>query len=335
MFNRKGISLVELIVVTAGLAGVALVGMQISKNLFKTTSKSNFDSETLLINNEINAILSDTAKCFTALGGKNALSTTTGINSINNKFFSAASGSAPSSGYGNANLTIQNYALEATATNISANNSFLLINFQNKQILKGNSGPSTITKKVNLHVEVDGSNNIVKCRSLSSSSSDIWTRGIGADIFYTGGKIGIGTNSPQATLDIAGGIKLGSETDVTVCDANTEGTQRFNKTSHQIEHCGYNAGPPARYSWYRVVSEEITANYTYFQPSVSCASGGTEGNTDYSIPHSTCTGVNNGTRYYSSGYSTGNCNALNGCNWTVQCTSNRIASVVDFSCTND
>lgn len=236
MKKINGFSLVELLIVVAGLAVVAVVSMQIQKNQNKTSAKGNFDSDVLLTTNEINAILSDPTKCFSTLGGKNALSEVTGIDSINtNKYYSVASGAAPASGYGNSNFKITSYVLSATAADVSANNSFLLINFENKQILKGATGPNTITKKINLYVEVDANKNITKCRSLSSSSTDIWSRGSGSDIFYNGGKTGIGTISPAVILDIAGEIKVANTG--AICNSSIEGSIRYNSTSKVMEFC--------------------------------------------------------------------------------------------------
>lgn len=248
--NRIGFSLIELMIVVAGLAGVAVVGMQLQKTQERSSSKGKLESDILLTTNEINAILSDPAKCLTTLGGKNAVSTTNGINVINgNKYFSVASGSAPTNGYGNSNLLIQNYELSATNAEVSSNNSALIINYQNKNILKGSSGPSNISKKINLYVEVDASKNITTCRSLSSSSTDIWSRGTGSDIYYTGGNVGIGTNAPVTSLQVAGAIMPGDQTQAITCNVSTEGSQRYNKTLHQMEYCGYNAGPPVSYAW--------------------------------------------------------------------------------------
>ncbi len=237
--EKNGFSLVELLIVSAGLLGIAVVGMQISKSQNASAVKSKFDSDIILTTNEINAILSDPAKCLATLNGRNALSTTSGINAINsNKFHSVASGSAPSGGYGNSNLQITSYSLSATAAEVTGKNSTLLINYQNKDILRGTSGPATVTKKVNLFVEVDSSNNITYCRSLSTSSTDIWTRGSGSAIYYNGGNVGIGTNTPQVMMDVSGPIKAGNQTAGSSCTSAQVGSMGVDSITKKILHCG-------------------------------------------------------------------------------------------------
>lgn len=232
--SAKGFTLIEVVIAAAALAGLALVGMQLQKSNSKSTTKNSFDSETTLVTNEMVAILSDPDKCLATLGGRNAQSTTTGINSINGKFNSIASGSSPANGYGNANLEIANYELNATPAEVASNNSKLNIIYKNKNILKGQE---TIKKSINLYVDVDGANNITKCRSLSSSSSDIWTRGANGNIYYSGGNVGVNTNSPSVSLDVNGGIRPGSS-GVTIGSACTgEGTFAYDIAEHSPVYC--------------------------------------------------------------------------------------------------
>lgn len=278
--NNSGFSLVEIMIAAAALAGLAVVGMKLSGMLTKSNTKASFDSEVSLAINEINAILSDPAKCSATLSGRNAVSTTSGITNINgNKFYSLESGSPVAvRGYGNANIVIASYALNATAAEVASNNSKLSINFQNKNILKGTSGQTIISKKINLFVNVDATNKITNCRSLSTSSTDIWTRGSGSTIFYSSGNVGINNNAPATTLDVGGGIKAGDQNQVTVCNAATEGTQRYNKNIHAIEFCGYNAGPPVYYYWKSLGAPSLTCTSVIASDwsqniSVSCPSG--------------------------------------------------------------
>ena len=61
------------------------------------------------------------------------------------------------------------------------------------------------------------------------------------------GNVGIGTTAPGAMLDVAGGIRPGSETTVTACglgSANGEGTQRYNSSTKIMEFCNGTAWMP-------------------------------------------------------------------------------------------
>jgi len=204
LFKSLGFSLVELLIVGAGLAALATVGMQFISNMNKNTTRNVFQSEVNLITSDIVAFLSDPAKCFATLGGKNALNTSIGIiNNVNNRYYVASHSLAPANGYGNGQVKIDSYSIRSTATDINSNLSNLNINFQTKQILKGSAGASTIPSVVRLYVEVDANNIILKCRSLSASKADIWTRKDNSNsIYYNLGKVGIGTNDPESNLHV-------------------------------------------------------------------------------------------------------------------------------------
>ena len=57
-----------------------------------------------------------------------------------------------------------------------------------------------------------------------TTTGDVWIKG----------SVGIGTTDPQTKLDVSGGVKMGNET---TCSAYTEGTQRYNSVSKQMEFC--------------------------------------------------------------------------------------------------
>lgn len=233
-YKKNGFGLVEVLIAAGLLGGLALVATYLFQMQSRNSTKANLDSDVLLITNEIVAILSDQTKCTNIFFGRNALSTTTGITNINTKYYTIGSGSAPSGGYGNGKVQIDNYTISSTPTELLNQHAVLNIFFKNKTVLKGSSGPSNVAKKINLHVEVDSSNNILRCRSLSSSSTDIWTRGTGGDIYYTG-DVGIGTSNPQASLDVAGTVKIGTST--ASCSSASEGTMKYDYASKNMQFC--------------------------------------------------------------------------------------------------
>jgi prepilin-type N-terminal cleavage/methylation domain-containing protein len=243
--NNRGFSLVELMIVVAMLGGVSMLATNIGKQSTKSSTKFQFDSDTIQIVNEITGILSSSSKCLSNLNNKNALSDT--LSSINvNQYYIASHASAPAGGYGNGGVKIDSYSIGATQAEVDANTSWLSITFQNKNIL---GGQSTITKKIKLYVTVNASNIITACNAVASGSGSSQWVSAGPDIYYPTGNVGIQTSTPLVALDVAGGIRAGDQMQVALCNSTTEGTQRYNKTTHLMEYCGYNIGPPVTYTW--------------------------------------------------------------------------------------
>ena len=223
--HSRGFTLVELMVVAGLLGGLALVMMNISKQSTKSSTKLQFDTDISITTSEINGILSDPAICLATFGS--SVSPT----NINAKYFTIASGSAPTGGYGNSGLQITSYTLTGTSPD-----GVLTIAYQNKNILKGTTGPTTVSKKIDINFQgVLGS--VTACKSLSTSSTNIWSLGNGTDIYYSGGNVGVGTNAPVAKLDVAGEIRPGSSgvTIGSVC--LNEGSFAYDIGAHAPVYC--------------------------------------------------------------------------------------------------
>lgn len=244
--NDRGVSLVELVIIIGILGGVSLLVMNLTKQTNKSSTKYQFDSEILLVTNEINGMLSDPNRCLTTFTNATQAaypanpvldavpanitnpSGIAGIPSISRRY------TLTGGPYGNGGIKIESYSLDLSVTP----DPVLTINFQKKAIL----GSGTIPKTIKLQVEKNGSGIITTCRAISTASTDIWSHGTGVngnDIFYAG-KVGIGISTPSVQLDIDGGIRSGSSTVVTACGlgkANGEGTTRYNYTTHAMEYC--------------------------------------------------------------------------------------------------
>ncbi|WP_408098954.1 hypothetical protein ACJVC5_08550 [Peredibacter sp. HCB2-198] len=105
-----------------------------------------------------------------------------------------------------------------------------------------------------LEIAHTNANTDVSYLSMHSLGNTAWTQGIQGSNFVisntsgaaktyndnerltitAAGSVGIGTTNPQATLEVNGGIKLGS---MTACGAAQEGSQRYNSTLKIMEFC--------------------------------------------------------------------------------------------------
>lgn len=202
--NNTGFGLVEVIVAAGILAALGVVLMNLNKQSATTLVKSKVDQESLLVINEMVSILSDPVNCMASLGGRNAETTVAGT--ITRLVHKGQTKFAVNTESGDAGLKVLSYSLNASAPGVSlaTNTTNLSIHFERKKIQAGNGN---IIKNMRLHVEVDSSKNITNCRSLSSASTDIWSRGNAGDIFYSGGRVGVGIDSPRGALEVIGGVR--------------------------------------------------------------------------------------------------------------------------------
>lgn len=238
MWNKitHGFSLIELMVIVGMLAGLSLVVMNISKQSAKSSSKYQFDSEIMLITNEINGILSDPNKCLTTFTNATQaaspatptvptanITNPTGIAGIPSTVRKYTLAGGP---YGNGGVVITSYLLDLAATP----DPLLIINFQKKSIL----GSGTTPKTIKLYVEKTAAGIVSLCRSMSTASVDIWSHGSGTDINYIG-YVGIGTVSPNANLEVVGEVKVGNSG--IACSGTNKGAQRYNAGSDMMEYC--------------------------------------------------------------------------------------------------
>lgn len=173
MFKRKnGFTLVELLIVVAGVSGLALVSVSLSKMNIKSSAKYTFDSDVQAISNELSTELSTPSKCAASLAGSNALASTNSITNISGKYFIDSDPSAPNTGYGASNLKIDSYSVSSTTADLANRVSYLNVNFVNKDLLRGSSGAALVPKRIKLKVNVNASNDITTCAGTNAINSD-------------------------------------------------------------------------------------------------------------------------------------------------------------------
>lgn len=236
MKHNKGFSLVELMVVVGLISGIAVVMMNLNKNMMDNKVKLESDVEIVTSVTEIIALLSSPENCVNSLFGRNAANTPPGT------ILNLRRGTTPgvvtlpvNTPSGNASIVIKSYSLSDSDADVdvATNTTKIIMNYQRKKAQIGGSGD--IIKKVKLNVTVDALGNITECRAMADS--DIWSRGAGTDIFYAAGFVAIDHSTPTVPLDVAGPIKSGLQTRGAACTANEVGATGVDSTTRRIVHC--------------------------------------------------------------------------------------------------
>jgi Tfp pilus assembly protein PilE len=256
--NQSGVTLVEMVIAGAMMAVIAVVVMKVNEQSSTSTAKQEIKSDLTTIVNEINSILSDPKKCYATFNADDAVNANGYITILDiasalekdatsgdvitepkpdypkktaNKY-AIDSQTGGAAGYGVSKIRIQTLQLKTDGTENA-----LVVTFKNKKSVKNSTSMSgdTITRKVNLFVEWDtsGSDPVVEnCRSLLSSTTLIWSRGGGTDIFYSGGNVGINTTSPSEALEVDG--KVFVEEEIQAKSFMYASDARLKKNTHTI-----------------------------------------------------------------------------------------------------
>jgi prepilin-type N-terminal cleavage/methylation domain-containing protein len=206
-YSNSGMTLVEILIAVVLVGAIAVGVMNLTQQTSKSTAKIELTSDLTSTANEINALLSDPVKC--RLTFQPTLQPSAIASSYDDTIPVPVKltdsyqvyTSANKATIGAANLKILSYRLVKNLAN--PEDSSLEITFENKEII--NKNEPTIKKTLSMYVEWNG-NVVEECRTLAGSTSTIWTRGTGTNIYYDGGNVGINTSNPTAALHVVGNV---------------------------------------------------------------------------------------------------------------------------------
>lgn len=274
--NEKGIGLMEAMIAGGVMLIMALAFLQLTSNqqkqirfldskqevidtknsLFRVLAPTNTSACCLMATNTIGDLTLDTSQLSTPLSVQKIYQTCSGTQEL----MSVANGVQGQQRIKIKDITLNNFS------QLSANHYMATLQVGVQQVEANSTAMRPIQVAI-VNIQTTGSTTfqpINQCwiSSLEEGSSDsFWKAGTtSGSIYYSGGPVGIGTSTPTAALDVAGSVKPGDESQATLCDANREGAQRYNKTTHRTEFCGYNAGPPVSYGW-ETLSDAPLKNY--------------------------------------------------------------------------
>lgn len=213
--NQFGMSMAEVMIASALAGGLALVIAQIGKNSSEVSKRADTKSSRQMLEGRISAILSDTTACASTFS-----STLTPANIVNPNLVGATSGTGislaslgiinkppsssvfltPTSKYAEITLT----AMKLRYVDVGAASAELYITGTYKI-----SGKTVSMKPIMLPINMnnlDSANGWVagsNCASASGDTDSVWLpMNDGNGIYYNSGKVGIGTATPDASLDI-------------------------------------------------------------------------------------------------------------------------------------
>ena len=129
-------------------------------------------------------------------------------------------------------------------------NSATLTALNSGQIQINSYGSGTFTGTAAYNLSVDSNGNIIETTAGSGGSSN-WTL-TGNDIYNNNSRnVGIGTTSPSAKLQVAGGVQMADDTDT--ASADKVGTQRYREDSNNsyVDMCMKTDN--ATYEWVNIV----------------------------------------------------------------------------------
>ena len=227
-FSQKGFSLVG-ILVGVSLLGILTMGMtQVFSNMLKNQNYNKFRTQVENFGEELRSQLGASVLCTANFTGL-VLDphTDKNITAIKN-----ADGNIiyqTGVDYGDHSFTIASMDFKSTATSpwyvednatTKTGRAILTVNYR---ATAEQAGPKDYFRTYTLQTHSDPTGKLTDCAAMAKMSDGIWRYNSTtlADIYYTGGSVGIGTIAPTAKLDVAGQSR----------NTNSSGTAQVNTTA--------------------------------------------------------------------------------------------------------
>lgn len=206
--SQLGVSLIELMIVV-GLLGIVSLGVtQLVISVVHSQNGINYRSQFETITEEIRGYLSSEAACLATFNPV-ALTAATNANVVSVRDSNGVARFTAGTRYGVPTLVSLNLRNYTHATGV-AGEAILDIRFTATTPV---NGPKDYAREIRIRTERDGANILTKCIATAKMNDGIWQRQPASleNVFFPGERVGIGSVTPNHTLEVNGGIGLGED----------------------------------------------------------------------------------------------------------------------------
>ena len=198
--NNKGLSLLDVLIGGALMFGANVGLMKFVENQVSRTKKTENLTRVKLLREEVENFLGKSSTCTRNFQNLNPASSTSKVNLLKDD------GSVGPYVVGNKYVEdkIELTSLRFGGWTQSHPEPDKVITGLELQIIIPDLGnkTQTVTQKVNIQAELNGSNEVIDCIAVTGSANTIWQPAVGAEIYHEKKFTGIGTSSPSSVLEV-------------------------------------------------------------------------------------------------------------------------------------